>query len=41
MGLEKTFEEIIAANFPNVGNGIVTQAQEIQSSIQDKSKGKH
>ena len=40
-GTEKTFEQIIVENFPNMGKEIVNQVQEAQSPIQDKSKGKH
>ena len=29
-GLEKIFEEIIVENFPNMGNEIPTQVQEVQ-----------
>ena len=35
-GSEKTFEEIIIENFPNMGKEIVTQVQEAQSPKQDK-----
>ena len=38
---ENIFEKIIAENFPNTGKERVNQAQEGQSSIQDKSKEKH
>ena len=40
-GPEKIFEEIIAENFPKVGKETVTQVQEAESPIQDKSKEKH
>ena len=40
-GTEKTCEEIIVENFPNMGKEIVNQAQEAQSPIHDKSKEKH
>ena len=40
-GPEKTFEEIIVKNFPNMGKEIATQVQEAQSPIQDKPKEKH
>ena len=40
-GNEKIFEEIILEDFPNTGKEIVNQVQEVQSSIQDKSKEKH
>ena len=40
-GYEKIFEEIIVENFPNMEKEIVTQVQEAQSPIQDKSKEKH
>ena len=40
-GTEKIFEEIILEDFPNTGKEIVNQVQEVQSSIQDKSKEKH
>ena len=40
-GTEKTFEEIIVENFPNMGKERVNQVQEAQSPIQDKSKEKH
>ena len=40
-GSEKIFEEIIVENFPNLGKEIVSQLQEVQSPIQDKSKEKH
>ena len=32
-GTEKTFEEIIVENFPNMGKEIVNQVQEAQSPI--------
>ena len=38
---EKTFEEIIAENYPNTGKETVTQVQKVQSPIQDKSKEEH
>ena len=42
---EKIYEEIIVENFPNMGNKIVKQVQELspgtESPIQDKSKEKH
>ena len=41
-GTEKTFEEIIVENFPNMGKEIATQLQpSTESPIQDKSKEKH
>ena len=40
-GPEKTFEEIIAENFPNMGKKIVNQVQEAQSPKKDKPKEKH
>ena len=40
-GYEKTCEEIIVENFPNMEKEIVTQVQEAQSPIQDKPKKKH
>ena len=40
-GSETIFEEIIVENFPNMRKEIVNQVQEVQSPIQDKSKGKH
>ena len=40
-GTEKIFEEIIVENFPNMGKETVSQVQEVQSLIQDKSKEKH
>ena len=40
-GYEKTFEEIMVENFPNMEKEIVNQVQEVQSPIQDKPKGKH
>ena len=40
-GTEKIFEEFIIENFPNMGNEIVNQVQEVQSPIQDKSKEKY
>ena len=40
-GTEKIFEEIIVENFPNMGNEIVNQVQEVQSPIQAKSNEKH
>ena len=40
-GSEKIFEDIIVENFPNMGEEIVNQVQEVQSPIQDKSKEKH
>ena len=40
-GLKKIFEEIIVENFPNMGEEIATQVQEVQSPIQDKPKEKH
>ena len=38
---EKIFEEIIAENFPNMGQEIVNQVQEAQSPRQDKPKEAH
>ena len=40
-GPDKIFEEILVENFPNTGKETVTQAQEVQSHIQDKPKGEH
>ena len=40
-GTEKTFEEVIFENFPNMGKEIVNQVQEAQSPIQGKSKEKY
>ena len=40
-GYEKSFEEIIVENFPNMEKEIVNQVQEAQSPIQDKPKEKH
>ena len=40
-GTEKIFEEIIVENFLNMGKEILNQVQEVQGSIQDKSKEKH
>ena len=40
-GYEKTFEEIIVENYPNMEKEIVNQVQEAQSPIQDKPKEKH
>ena len=40
-GYEKSFEEFIAENFPNMKKEIVNQVQEVQSPIQDKPKEKH
>ena len=40
-GTEKIFEEIIVENFPNMGKETVSQVQEVQSLIQDKSKEQH
>ena len=40
-GSEKIFEDIIVENFPNMGEEIVNQVQEVQSPITDKSKEKH
>ena len=40
-GPEKIFDEIIAENFPNMGQETGTQVQEVQSLIQAKSKEKH
>ena len=37
----KIFEEIIVENFPNTGKETVSQVQEAQSPIQNKSKEKH
>ena len=39
-GSEKIFEEIIVENFPIMGKETVSQVQEAQSPIQDKSKEK-
>ena len=38
---KKIFEEIRVENFPNMGEEIATQVQEVQSPIQDKPKEKH
>ena len=38
---QKIFEEIIVENFLNMGKEILNQVQEVQGSIQDKSKEKH
>ena len=38
---EKTFEEIIVKNCPNMGKEAATQVQEAQSPIQDECKEKH
>ena len=40
-GTEKIFEEIIVENFLNMGKEIVSQVQEVQRPMQDKSKEKH
>ena len=40
-GYENVFEEIIVENFPNTEKETVSQVQEAQSPIQDKSKEKH
>ena len=40
-GPEKLFEEILAENFPNMGNEVVNQVQEAQSPNQDKPKEEH
>ena len=40
-GPEKTFEEIINENFPNMGKEIINQVQEAHSPRQDKFKEKH
>ena len=40
-GSEKILKEIIVENFPNMGKERVSQVQEAQSPIQDKSKEKH
>ena len=40
-GYENVFEEIIVENFPNMEKEAVSQVQEAQSPIQDKSKEKH
>ena len=40
-GYENVFEEIIVENFPNMEKETVSQVQEAQSPIQDKSKEKH
>ena len=40
-GPEKTFEEIIAENFPNMGKQMVNHVQEAQSPRQDKTKEEH
>ena len=40
-GYEKSFEEIIVENFPNMEKEIVNWVQEAQSPIQDKPKEKH
>jgi len=40
-GHEKTFEESIVENFPNMEKEILDQVQEAQSPIQDKPKEKH
>ena len=40
-GYENVFEEIIVENFPNMEKETVSEVQEAQSPIQDKSKEKH
>ena len=40
-GYKKIFEEIIVENFPNMEKETVSQVQEAQSPIKDKSKEKH
>ena len=40
-GTEKILEEITVENFPNTGKKIVSQVQEVQSPMQDKSKENH
>ena len=40
-GYENVFEEIIVENFPNMEKETVSQVQEAQSPIKDKSKEKH
>ena len=40
-GPEKTFEEIIAVNSPNMRKEIVTKDQEAHSPRQDKPKEEH
>ena len=40
-GPEKTFKEIIAGNFHNMGKEIVNQIQKAQSPRQDKPKEEH
>ena len=40
-GHEKSFEEIIVENLPNMEKEIANQVQEAQSPIQDKPKEKH
>ena len=40
-GPEKIFEEIIAKNFLNIRKETLTQVQEMQSLIQDKTKEEH
>ena len=40
-GPEKTFEEIINENFPNMGKEIINQVQEAHSPRQDKLKEEH
>ena len=39
-GSEKIFEEIIVEIFPNMGNEIVTQVQEVQRAPARKTQGK-
>ena len=38
---EKIFQDIILKNFPNMGKRIVTQVQNSESPIQEKSKQKN
>ena len=40
-GHEKTFEESIVENFPNMEKEILDQVQEAQGPIQDKPKEEH
>ena len=40
-GYEKSFEEIVVENFPNMEKEIVNQVEEAQSPLQDKPKEKH
>ena len=40
-GPEKTFEEIIAENFPNIGKKRVSQVQETESQVGETQEGTH